>query len=351
MKHNRILCAVLAACIVLTSGCKAQVIGPTDTAQAAGAATTTSESTTASTQSTEKTAPPADTTAAPTSQEAPTDAIVQTAEAYESAETAESTAEADETTEAVISESSGNIGEIELHNGDLIAVIDIQDYGRIKAKLFPEIAPVGVDNFVKLAAADYYDGLNIHRVIADFMLQGGSLNGDGTGGEAADGGTFGVEINEAARHFYGALCYANAQGLNTTQFYIVNNKQTQDLSLLPSPAELRETAEIFLMQSEMSADDPVYFNYYRAMADYYYNLARMLENATPEVIERYTTEGGTPSLDGGYTVFGQVYDGFDVIDSISACEVKASAYDELSVPVNDIIITDITVIEYDGTNG
>jgi len=278
-----------------------------------------------------------------------------TAEASSSSETLASsetstTTETAETTDdaPIVTVEDGNIGDIELQSGDLIAEFEIEGYGTIKAKLFPEIAPVGVDNFVKLAESGYYNGLNIHRVISDFMLQGGSLNGDGTGGEAADGGEFGVEISEHARHFYGALCYANAQGKNTTQFYIVNNKQPQDLSLLPTPDDLRGTAEVYLIQSEMYEDDPVYSNYYKAMADYYNNLALMLENATPEVIEKYTTEGGTPSLDGGHTVFGQVYEGFEVIDSISACEVRESAYEELSEPVQTITITSVKVSRYEG---
>ncbi|MBQ4166261.1 MAG: peptidylprolyl isomerase, partial [Oscillospiraceae bacterium] len=76
---------------------------------------------------------------------------------------------------------SGNIGDIELKSGDKIAEFNIEGYGTIKAKLFPDIAPKGVDNFIKLADSGFYDGLTIHRVYAGFMFQGGSLNGDGTG--------------------------------------------------------------------------------------------------------------------------------------------------------------------------
>ena len=137
------------------------------------------------------------------------------------------------------SASSGNIGDITFADGDKIAVIEFKDYGTVKAKLFPDIAPVGVENFIKLAEQGYYDGLKIHRVIQDTYIQGGSLNGDGTGGTAAYVGedaaknatTFPIEVSEKARNFYGALGYAaDAYGNNSVQFYIVSNKTPADTS-------------------------------------------------------------------------------------------------------------------------
>ena len=106
---------------------------------------------------------------------------------------------------------AGNTVEVSPKEGDLVAAFEIEDYGTIYAVLFPEAAPVGVENFQKLCEAGYYKGLKIHRVKKDFMFQGGSLNGDGTGGDAlVNGGSFGIEVNDNLRHFYGALCYANA---------------------------------------------------------------------------------------------------------------------------------------------
>ena len=138
---------------------------------------------------------------------------------------------------------SGNIGDITFADGDKIAVIEIKDYGTMKAKLFPDIAPVGVENFIKLAESGYYNGLKIHRVVKDNVIQGGSLYGDGTGGSAAYTGedstasgsssaatTFPVEVNENARNFYGALGYvADQYGQNSVQFYIINNKEPQNI--------------------------------------------------------------------------------------------------------------------------
>lgn len=239
----------------------------------------------------------------------------------------------------------GNIGDVQLQNGDLIATFNIEGYGEIKAKLYPDIAPVGVDNFVKLADSGYYEGLTIHRVYAGFMFQGGSLNGDGTGGEAADGGSFGVEANENMRHFYGALCYANAAGKNSTQFYIVNNKQSEDITKYDIGA-IKEDAGIYALYRDMYEEGSIEYDYYNANAKHYENLSKWLEDADSDVIAKYKEVGGTPSLDGGYTVFGQVYEGFDVIDSISACEVVANAQGEVSQPVQTITINSVTITEY-----
>ena len=77
-------------------------------------------------------------------------------------------------------EKNDNTAEITVGPGDTLAEMTIQigeETGKIRFKLFPEVAPKGVDNFVKLAQSGYYDGKTIHRVIKDFMVQGGSLRG------------------------------------------------------------------------------------------------------------------------------------------------------------------------------
>lgn len=263
---------------------------------------------------------------------------------------ADENSSAGDSSSVVVSSEIGKSGDgnlnFELKVGDTIAEFNIEGYGTIKAKLFPEIAPKGVDNFIKLAEQGYYNGKTIHRVMSDFMLQGGSLNGDGTGGEAADGGDFGVEANYNARHFYGALCYANAAGRNTTQFYIVNNKKPQDFTQLP-PANIRATAESYTPYRDAYDESSFEYQYYDNMVTYYNNLADMIENALDGTEDKYKAEGGTPTLDGGYTVFGQVYEGLDVIDAISACEVEARG-NELSKPVDTITITSVTISEYAG---
>lgn len=239
---------------------------------------------------------------------------------------------------ADLTDFAGNTVEVTPKEGDLVATFEIEGYGSIKAVLFPEAAPVGVENFQKLCEAGYYKGLKIHRVLKDFMLQGGSLNGDGTGGDAlVNGGSFGIETNDNLRHFYGALCYANAAGQNSTQFYIVNNKvydPAEDIKAIEeSLAEVRE----LLKQAESDSQaDAV--EYYKSYEDAFVKLL--------DTLPSYSGRGGYPSLDGSYTVFGQVYEGFDVIDSISEVETELGGDGNMSKPVKDIIISNVYVSNY-----
>ena len=262
--------------------------------------------------------------------------------------------------------SSGNIGDITFADGDKIAVIEFKDYGTVKAKLFPDIAPVGVENFIKLAEQGYYDGLKIHRVI-----QGGSLNGDGTGGTAAYVGedaaknatTFPIEVSEKARNFYGALGYAaDAYGNNSVQFYIVSNKTPADTSKISAekvqakadelasklanesvaestPGGTAETAEA----AETDNSDTKLLTYQQT---YYSNNASFIKKNGAEAAEKYKKVGGLYQIDGGYTVFGQVYEGFDVIDKINAVDVTTNASGEKSMPIQDVIISSVTIETY-----
>lgn len=267
--------------------------------------------------------------------------------------------------------SSGNIGDITFADGDKIAVIEFKDYGTVKAKLFPDIAPVGVENFIKLAEQGYYDGLKIHRVIQDTYIQGGSLNGDGTGGTAAYVGedaaknatTFPIEVSEKARNFYGALGYAaDAYGNNSVQFYIVSNKTPADTSKISAekvqakadelasklanesvaestPGGTAETAEA----AETDNSDTKLLTYQQT---YYSNNASFIKKNGAEAAEKYKKVGGLYQIDGGYTVFGQVYEGFDVIDKINAVDVTTNASGEKSMPIQDVIISSVTIETY-----
>lgn len=243
-----------------------------------------------------------------------------------------------------VDRSGGNIGEVTPEKGDLIATFEIEGYGTIKAVLFPDIAPVGVENFQKLADDGFYKGLTIHRVVDEFMFQGGSTNGDGTGGDAAvNGGSFGVEADDNARHFYGALCYANAGGQNSTQFYIVNNKES---GIIDNTVKMYDDtiAELTgLIEAASSEDEKLYYQYYQTAYTQARDKFSEMDDNTKAL---YNERGGTPSLDGDYTVFGQVCEGFDVIDSISKAEVVDNGGGEVSKPVQTITIKDITVTKY-----
>ena len=173
--------------------------------------------------------------------------------------------------------------------------------GAIKIKLFPEYAPKAVENFVKHSQDGYYDGLIFHRVIKDFMIQGGDPMGNGTGGESIWKTPFEDEFSENLFNLRGALSMANA-GANTngSQFFIV-----QKTSLDPS------------MKEEMDK------------AGY-----------PKEIIDAYDKNGGTPWLDHRHTVFGQVIEGMDIVDKIA--DVKVDAKDK---PEEDVVIKGINVLK------
>ncbi len=106
--------------------------------------------------------------------------------------------------------------------GDSIKAIIQTDKGDISLQLFENDAPNTVENFVKLAKDGFYDGLTFHRVIPNFVIQGGCPKGDGTGGP---GYSIKCEINDN-KHGEGALSMAHA-GKNTggSQFFITHSPQ------------------------------------------------------------------------------------------------------------------------------
>lgn len=243
-----------------------------------------------------------------------------------------------------------DLSEVELKSGDTYAVITIKGFGEITCKLYPDAAPEGVQNFIDLANSGYYTDKVIHRVMKDFMLQGGSANGDGLSAEGEN--SFGVEYNKKMRHYYGALCYANAGGINGTQFYIVNNKSFNDVTADTFTTQLSQIDNLITEVNEYinQATGDEEAAYYKQYLDYYTSMQntlnanqRALEERTDEINEKYSAVGGVPYLDGGYTVFGQTVKGFDVIDAISEVEVEASSNGEMSHPVQEIVISSVEI--------
>lgn len=250
---------------------------------------------------------------------------------------------------------AGNSGNAELQKGDTYAVISVKDYGDIKIKLYPELAPYSVYNFTELAKKGAYNGRNFHRIIEGFMAQGGSANGRGSGGECIDGGNFKNEINTSLRHYYGALCYA-ASGIGDISdgFYIVNNKQPQNdirgvySTVNANYSYYEEGYTSYLESLDKSSDsyssDSALLS---SLIEYNGNAKNaseaMTETITEAVEQTYAEKGGTPSLDGGYTVFGQTVEGFDVIDKITAVEKTLGDDGAVSKPTTEIIIDKIEI--------
>ena len=178
--------------------------------------------------------------------------------------------------------------------------------GDITIKLFPEEAPLAVENFLTHAKEGYYDGIIFHRVINGFMIQGGDPEGNGTGGQSIwagkddsidAGNGFKNEVSAFLYNIRGALAMANAGAdTNGSQFFINQN-----------PADAS---------------------------------GQLSSGKTPgKIIEAYKN-GGNPSLDGGYTVFGQVIEGMDVVDKIASSETDSN-----DKPTSDITINSIEIVK------
>lgn len=107
-----------------------------------------------------------------------------------------------------------------------VVEITVEDYGTITAELEPNSAPITVANFLKLTEEGFYDGLTFHRIISDFMIQGGDPNGNGTGGsaETITGEFTSNGVDNPLKNTRGALAMARSQQPNSasSQFFIVH---------------------------------------------------------------------------------------------------------------------------------
>ena len=174
------------------------------------------------------------------------------------------------------------------------------NHGDIVIQLFPEEAPMTVENFVRLAQKGYYDGITFHRVISDFMIQGGDPEGTGAGGQSIWGHNFEDEFSNELFNLRGALSMANAgPNTNGSQFFIVQNKN------MPKR---------FIQQ----------------LRDAQY----------PEEVVKAYKQGGTPWLDHRHTVFGHVTEGMDVVD-----EIAKVAKDGSDKPLEDVVITTVEIAD------
>ena len=184
--------------------------------------------------------------------------------------------------------------------GDTIATMHTS-MGDIKIKLFPDRTPKTAENFITHAKNGYYDGLKFHRVIKDFMIQGGDPLGTGIGGESIWGGKFEDEFDTELHNLRGALSMANSgPNTNGSQFFIVQ------ASVAP---------ENMLAQMEELTDS----------------------GFPRDIIEAYKELGGTPWLDFRHTVFGQVFEGLKIVDKIAAVETESDK------PCEDVIITSVDI--------
>ena len=193
--------------------------------------------------------------------------------------------------------------------GEEIAILHT-NMGDITLRFFPDEAPKAVENFIGLAKEGKYNGVIFHRVISNFMIQGGDFeNANGTGGTSIWGEDFEDEFTDVLYNITGSVSMANAgPGTNGSQFFINNAS-------------------------------PNTFN-----AEYYQALPK-------EALELYKEHGGNAHLDGiynnyqsGHTVFAQVIDGMDVVNAISNVQTDMSN----NKPLTDVIINSVEITTYEG---
>ena len=239
----------------------------------------------------------------------------------------------------------------------------VTDHGTMIIELYNE-TPLHRDNFIKQANSGIYDSVLFHRVIDSFMIQGG----DPDSKNAKPGDTLGnggldykipAEFNPNLFHKKGVLAAARdgnpERASSATQFYIVQGKVYND-SLLdraqlrintwlaeyyykqdPRNKPLLDSLQVALDNEDMEKY-AVYSDHVHSMSKNYTDFETYKLTAAQRNI--YKTIGGTPHLDQNYTVYGEVVDGLQVIDAISA--VQTGAFDR---PVKDVRILSVKVLE------
>ena len=238
--------------------------------------------------------------------------------------------------------------------------------GDITVKLYNE-TPKHRDNFIKLVEDGTYEGTLFHRVIKDFMIQAGDPESKkAPKGKMLGAGDVGYTVPAEfvyPEYFHkkGALSAAR-QGDNVNpkkessgcQFYIVTGKVYNDSTLLGMESQMNENKinvifntlaqkhmkEIYKMRKE-NDENGLYELQEKLFAQAQEEAAKQPEfHFTPEQVEAYTTVGGTPHLDGEYTVFGEVVEGMDIVDKIQ--QVKTDRSDR---PEEDVKIVKVEVLD------
>lgn len=232
--------------------------------------------------------------------------------------------------------------------------------GDIKMMLFPQAAPKAVENFVTHCKDGYYDGVTFHRVIEEFMIQGGDPLGNGRGGESIWKEDFEDEFCDNLFNFRGAVSMANAgYGTNGSQFFIVQHDAKQypqsGMTVTAENAEnvmmtILGNSEIYkgtmLMNERAAQPGQTNESMQAYVAELNANIQKtMSEGVTDEVksrfsaaIDKYIEVGGTPTLDYKHTVFGQVIEGMDVVDAIARVEKDSSDKPKTDVTINSTTV-------------
>ncbi len=245
----------------------------------------------------------------------------------------------------LVSLTSCNVNQRKGSNQEVQVIIETE-YGTIRAKLYNE-TPIHRDNFIKKIELGAYNDVIFHRVIQNFMIQGGDpATSDKLKADTAKlnelAKTIPAEIVETLYHKKGALAAARMgdqvnpeKRSSGTQFYIVQGKkftenELNSMSQQKSQNRMNNLVNTLILQkAEEEIAKGINPNYNKLYGELRDTIDQIMNNMEPfafsaEQIETYTTLGGTPHLDGDYTVFGEVIDGLEVIDKIAAVKTDNS---------------------------
>ncbi len=232
------------------------------------------------------------------------------------------------------------------------------EYGDMKAILYDE-TPQHKENFLKLAQEGFYDSTLFHRVMKDFMIQGGDPNSKNSApgaplGMGGPGYTVPAEFKKEFFHVKGALSAArqpdraNPQKASSgSQFYIVQGKKWTREELLTDENKLNQAVQQLVSRSDQDSVRQMLISVYQnegpeaygkkimEIKDYVAQIMQVdvAKNMATERVEAYTTIGGSPHLDDNYTVFGKLVEGLDVIDKIVEQPTDGRNRPEKNIPM------------------
>lgn len=229
------------------------------------------------------------------------------------------------------------------------------DKGNIYMRLFPNSAPITVTNFVGHVENGYYNGLTFHRVINDFMIQGGDPKGNGTGGESVWGEEFEDEFNANLLNIRGSVSMANAgPKTNGSQFFInqatdSGSKNDYNYQILynrfyasnKDGLTTEYNSQVSQFGATFTEQYPDVETYIESIIKNHIGTNILMSDLVPdEAWELYKQQGGNITLDGawklkgGHTVFAQVFKGMDVVDAIAKAEVKSNG----ETPISPVVV-------------
>ena len=241
----------------------------------------------------------------------------------------------------------------------------ITNMGRLELALF-DCTPKHRDNFLKLVNSGFYNGTLFHRIISDFMVQGGdpnskSANSNNALGEGGPGYNIPAEIVDTLYHYRGALAAAREDDRNNprkessgSQFYIVQgsnwnknkwNKYLKDQAFEQFQSNPENLSYQMRFETYRSRNDQPAMAQLKAEIDGEVGkIADSLYNAIPQRVKQlYATWGGTPFLDRNYTIFGFLVSGYDVLDKMSKVETRKANPE--GQPVMDVKIIAARVLD------